>query len=236
LLRHCQKSTFYVLFLLCACIDKVFDSPAPMTPFESLLWTVWLPKVRSTINNDWSPEEPQPAVKLYEAWSTFLPPFIRDNMLDQLILPKVQKAVADWNPKRSKVSLRSIVFPWLPFIGLRLDDFMSDARRKVKSLLRSWLAGDNVPDDLSAWRDVSLPSSLQSPIRLNDGSGLRQGRMGHSNPQIYHSKTGHQSTNKLPYRSTKPSALHARIQTNARLASPHPSLHPFPNLRSGILP
>src|SRR5215467_10991954 len=102
----------------------------PMTPFENLLWNVWLPKVRSTINNDWSPEDPQPAVKLYEAWSTFLPPFIRDNILDQLILPKLHKAVADWNSKRSSVSLHSIVFPWLPFIGLRLEDFMSDTKRK----------------------------------------------------------------------------------------------------------
>jgi tuftelin-interacting protein 11 len=64
---------------------------APMTPFESLLWNVWLPKVRSSINNDWNPSTPQPAVRLYETWSTFLPPFIRDNFLDQLILPKVTK-------------------------------------------------------------------------------------------------------------------------------------------------
>ena len=100
-----------------------------MTPFESLLWNVWLPKVRSAIHNEWSPEEPQLAVKLYEAWSTFLPPFMRDNVLDQLILPKVKGAVADWNSKRSKVPLRSIVFPWLPFVGLRLEDLMNDARR-----------------------------------------------------------------------------------------------------------
>jgi len=55
--------------------------------------------------------------------------FMRDNALDQLILPKVKEAVADWNSKRSKVPLRSIVFPWLPFVGLRLEDLMNDARR-----------------------------------------------------------------------------------------------------------
>ncbi|KAG2011763.1 Sip1/TFIP11 interacting protein [Coprinopsis cinerea AmutBmut pab1-1] len=126
----------------------------PMTPFESLLWNVWLPKVRTIVNNEWSAESPQPAVKLYESWSSLLPQFIRDNMLDQLFLPKVQKAVADWNPKRSNVSLHSIVFPWLPHIGLRMDALLDDARRKVKSLLKNWNVGDSQPADLQAWQNV----------------------------------------------------------------------------------
>jgi tuftelin-interacting protein 11 len=124
-----------------------------MTPFESLLWNIWLPKVRTSINNDWSAENPQPAVKLYEAWSTFLPPFIRDNLMDQLILPKVQKTVANWNPKRNG-PLQAIVFPWLPHVGLRMDEFLSDAKRKIKGLLKGWLVGDSVPDELPVWKDV----------------------------------------------------------------------------------
>jgi tuftelin-interacting protein 11 len=125
-----------------------------MTPFESLLWNVWLPRVRTSINNDWSPEDPQPAIKFYEAWSSFLPPFIRDNILDQLVLPKVQKAVADWNTKKAKVSLRAIVFPWLPYVGLRLEDVVGDARRKIKNLLRSWTVEEPIPADLIAWKEV----------------------------------------------------------------------------------
>jgi tuftelin-interacting protein 11 len=126
----------------------------PMTPFESLLWNVWLPRVRSSINNDWDPYTPQPAVSLYEAWSTFLPPFIRDNFLDQLILPKISRAVADWSPRRSDVPLKTLVFPWLPYVGLRMEEFLGDARRKLKSLLRGWDITDGVPPDLAAWREV----------------------------------------------------------------------------------
>jgi len=128
-----------------------------MTPFESLLWNVWLPKVRASVNNEWSADHPQPMVKLYEAWSTFLPAFIRDNILDQLILPKVQKAVAEWNSKTATGSLRSIVFPWLPYVGLRLEDVVGDARRKIKSLLRSWTVDTPIPMDLIAWKDVCAP-------------------------------------------------------------------------------
>jgi tuftelin-interacting protein 11 len=135
-----------------------------MTPFESLLWNVWLPKVRSALNNEWTADNPHPAVRLYESWATFLPPFIRDNMLDQLILPKVHKAVSEWNPRRANTSLKNIVFPWLPFVGLRLDGLMDDARRKIKSLLRGWAMGDEIPKDLADWRDVSnnLLSSILS--------------------------------------------------------------------------
>ncbi|KAJ3989288.1 GC-rich sequence DNA-binding factor-like protein-domain-containing protein [Lentinula detonsa] len=171
-------------------MKTVVSSPVqiqkPMTPFESLLWNVWLPKVRTAINNEWLPHNPQPALRLYEAWSTFLPPFIRDNMLDQLILPKVQKAVADWNPKQldaKKSSLQTIVFPWLPHVGLRLEDFVGDARRKVKSLLRHWVVGDDLPEGLKAWKDVfdssdwdslllkyivpKLGATLRSDLRIN---------------------------------------------------------------------
>ena len=127
-----------------------------MTPFESLLWNIWLPKVRTSINNEWSADLPQQAIKLYELWSSFLPPFIRDNLLDQLILPKVQKAVTDWNSKNAKASLHAIVFPWLPFIGLRLEDIVGDARRKIKNLLKSWVVEEHILSDLTAWRDVRL--------------------------------------------------------------------------------
>ncbi|KAK2463587.1 hypothetical protein APHAL10511_004338 [Amanita phalloides] len=125
-----------------------------MTPFESLMWNVWLPKVRTAINNEWSADQPQPAVKLYEVWSTFLPAFMRDNILDQLILPKVQKAIADWSPRKSSISMQNILFPWLPHLGLRLEDVVGDAKRKVKSLLRSWSVGQDIPISLKAWKDV----------------------------------------------------------------------------------
>ncbi|KAA1469025.1 TFP11-domain-containing protein [Dentipellis sp. KUC8613] len=126
----------------------------PMTPFESLLWNAWLPKVRSAINNDWDPREPHAAIRLYESWSTFLPPFIKDNVLDQLILPKVTKAVSNWNPRKDTVSLKTIVFPWLPHVGLRLEEFLGDARRKLKGILRAWAATDQIPEDLATWKEV----------------------------------------------------------------------------------
>lgn len=116
-------------------------------------------------SNEWSPNEPKQAVKLFEAWSDILPTFIQDNVLDQLILPKIAATVSAWNPKRDSVSLHAIVFPWLPHVGLRMEEFVDAGRRKVKSLLRSWMANEGVPKDLRPWREVRAELPYGHPTR-----------------------------------------------------------------------
>ena len=81
-----------------------------------------------------------PAVALLEAWLDLVPPFVQDNIQDQLVLPKVQRAMSDWKPRRASASsgsLHGIVFAWLPFVGLRAEELLGDAKRRVKSLFRS---------------------------------------------------------------------------------------------------
>ena len=209
-----------------------------MTPFESLLWNIWLPKVRTSINNEWSPDLPQQAVKLYEVWSSFLPLFIRDNLLDQLILPKVQKAVADWNPKIAKVSLQAIVFPWLPYIGLRLEDIVGDARRKVKNLLRSWVVEEDIMPDLAAWKDVSLPFLyiyiLNLLIIKNIITGFRYQRMGCYAPQIRCTETWSFITKRFPCQSSRPK--NGTTTTRFCMVKYHSTIHILPDSRNGVFP
>ncbi|WWD21052.1 hypothetical protein CI109_105533 [Kwoniella shandongensis] len=135
-----------------------------MTAWESLIWTLWLPKVRSAINNDWDPSRPHAAVHLLESWESILPPFIRDNVLDQLILPKVKAAVEQWDPRKHKSdknpkSLASIVFPWLPLLGERVEEVLEGAKRRIRSILRSWVVKDGVPEELARWRKDVYSSS-----------------------------------------------------------------------------
>ena len=99
-----------------------------------------------------------------ESWNPILPAFIRDNILDQLVLPKVKKAVDAWDPKRSKVgsvriSLAGIVFPWLPMLGDRVEEVLGDAKRRIKSVMRNWSIRDPPPEELVRWKkDVSAGS------------------------------------------------------------------------------
>ena len=90
-----------------------------------------------------------------------LSPFIRDNVLDQLILPKLKKAVDEWDgrPSRSgKIrSLAGMVFPWLPLLGEQAEEVLDGAKRRLRSFLRSWSVKNGLPEDLSRWKtDVSL--------------------------------------------------------------------------------
>ncbi|KAH7096395.1 TFP11-domain-containing protein [Auriculariales sp. MPI-PUGE-AT-0066] len=126
----------------------------PMTAYDSFLWNAWMPRVRSALNNEWAPDNAAPAVKLYESWLQLIPPFVRDSLLDQVILPKIQKAVADWSG-RSTVSLRSVVYPWLPHVGpARMEDLLGDARRKVKAGFRAWKVADDLPMELLSWKEM----------------------------------------------------------------------------------
>ncbi|WVQ93333.1 hypothetical protein IAU59_000401 [Kwoniella sp. CBS 9459] len=136
-----------------------------MTAWESLIWSSWIPKVRSAINNDWDPASPHAAVHLLESWDPILPPFIRDNVLDQLILPKVKAAIEMWDPRKAKLSktssrsLASIVFPWLPLLGERSEEILEGAKRRIRSVLRNWVVKDGVPEELSRWKKDVYTSS-----------------------------------------------------------------------------
>jgi tuftelin-interacting protein 11 len=130
-----------------------------MTAWESLLWNLWLPKVRSTINNDWDALHPRAAIHLIESWEPILPAFIRDNILDQLILPKVRKVVDEWDARRSSVSLYKIVWPWFAVLGDRMDELLEGAKRRIRSMLRHWVVKDGVPAELPRWKKDIYSSS-----------------------------------------------------------------------------
>lgn len=133
-----------------------------MTPYESLIWNLWMPPVRSALNNDWDPCDSQGAIKLVETWQNILPAFVRDNITQQLILPKLNRAVADWEPPRQTTSidkkkdtpLHALVFPWLPLLGEQMDDVMQDAKRRVRAIVKAWKVSRNIPAHLLTWRPV----------------------------------------------------------------------------------
>jgi len=135
-----------------------------MTAYESLLNHQWLPKVRSAINNYWNPRDCDPVIELLEAWAPpLLPAFIQDNIITQLIMPKLSKEVEKWSPGDS-LMLHTWIHPWLPIIGeARLEqELFGDIRRKLASGLTAW----NVLDPsglhvLEPWRGVFDPSDME---------------------------------------------------------------------------
>lgn len=62
-------------------------------PFlHRLIWEVWMPFVRNIVTQ-WQPRNCDPMVDFLDSWVHIIPVWILDNILDQLVFPKLQKEV-----------------------------------------------------------------------------------------------------------------------------------------------
>ncbi|KAG0257237.1 hypothetical protein DFQ27_005251 [Actinomortierella ambigua] len=141
-----------------------YGGPERMTAYESLLYQTWLPKVRSAINNEWQPRDCDPMVELLEAWAPpVLPKFLQDNVITQLILPKLRQEVATWSP-RDPLLIHTWIHPWLPILGeVRMEqELFGDIRRKFAAGLTSWQVLDpSALQALAPWRGVWDPTDME---------------------------------------------------------------------------
>ncbi|KAI3620681.1 hypothetical protein CBS9595_002648 [Malassezia furfur] len=136
-----------------AALQPASRAEGVMTPYESVLWNVWMPKIRSTLTGAWDVYDPASAIALVEAWRDLLPPFLYDNVLEQLVLPKLHRAVRHWSPKE-RVPLHVLLLPWVPVGGRRMDTLLADARQQWRSALAAWRVADGVPPELMHWKAV----------------------------------------------------------------------------------
>lgn len=148
------------------------------TPYESLMYTVWLPKVRSAITNSWDVHDPTPLQELLEAWEGLLPPVVRSQVVDQLVVQKLNDAVADWNPKRKRTEpLPHLwLFPWLQHLDAHHADATSatglvgGVKRKFRQLIDAWDFGRGVVPGLEPWKAVlgaAGPGDQWTPLMMN---------------------------------------------------------------------
>ncbi|KAF9089197.1 hypothetical protein BGX29_012171 [Mortierella sp. GBA35] len=138
--------------------------PDAMTAYESLLHHHWLPKVRSALNNAWDPRDCDPVIELLDAWAPpVLPLFMQDNIVTQLILPKLHKEIEKWSP-RDSLMLHTWIHPWLPILGQpRMDqELFGDVRRKLSSALVGWQVLDpSALTVLSPWKGVFEAADME---------------------------------------------------------------------------
>ena len=145
------------------------------THFETMMYSLWLPPMRSAITNDWDVYDSSDAlIDLLKAWKPILPSFIWANVIDQLVAKRLADAVAAWKPRNVQKSHRHSsrpphvwLFPWLQYLDEHHTDpksstgLLSEVKRKFKSVLSSWNLSAPVPVGLEEWRTV-LQSELSS--------------------------------------------------------------------------
>ncbi|KAI8089274.1 GC-rich sequence DNA-binding factor-like protein-domain-containing protein [Halteromyces radiatus] len=148
---------------------KQNDISLEATPFETMMNTIWLNKVRSAINNSWQVREPDAVIQLLEAWQPVLPRFIFENIIYQLVLPKLTRAVADWDPRNDEQLVHTWIHPWLPVLqAWRLADICTTIRHKLSVILRQWHPSDeSALEVVGRWNDVWTRQQMDHFLQKN---------------------------------------------------------------------
>jgi tuftelin-interacting protein 11 len=162
--------------------------PKATTEYETMIYTLWLPPVRTAVTNQWDPYNPTPLITLLTIWKPLLPEWVFQNLIDQQVIPRITKALTDWKPshkkKRHEIPPPHIwIFPWLPHLPSYHTDssshsevskspwatdesgfgVLSQVKNKLKSLLQSHNIASGPPSYLSPWQQllpVAYPNLL----------------------------------------------------------------------------
>ncbi|KAJ3085883.1 Tuftelin-interacting protein 11 [Quaeritorhiza haematococci] len=154
-----------------------------MTPYESLLYSFWLPRIRSSINNEWNTRNPDPVIALLEIWCPskalsvktpsandhhhpVIPPWLYDNILTQLIVPKLTAEIEAWDPRRDTIMIHTWLHPWLPILPEDLlEPLHAPLRHKLVLSLQDWHPSDSsAVAVLTPWKDVFTLRDLESVL------------------------------------------------------------------------
>lgn len=124
---------------------NVFD------PYATLVWSGVMPNIRAAVSA-WNPRNHQPMAALLDAWAPLLPSFTLDNILEQLILPRIQQCVDHWDPLTDTIPIHIWILPWTGLLGHKMDECVYNTiRDKLGNALMAWL-----PQDRSA-RAMIMP-------------------------------------------------------------------------------
>nr|ABC69927.1 STIP [Tetraodon nigroviridis] len=133
-----------------------------MDPYHRLLWEVWIPVMRSYVSC-WQPRMVGPMVDCVEVWAPLLPRWITDYLLEQLLLPRLQREVDNWNPLTDTVPIHSWIHPWLPLLQSRLEPLYPPIRSKLSNALQRWHPSDTSARlILQPWKDVFTPGAWEA--------------------------------------------------------------------------
>ncbi|KAF5302324.1 hypothetical protein FQA39_LY10363 [Lamprigera yunnana] len=124
-------------------------------PYDSLLWHTWVPVLRTCVSL-WNVRDCDPLITLLESWKPILPQWIVDNILDQLILPRLTAEVTNWNPLTDTVPIHYWIHPWIPLLNTRLHDTVFPIiQEKLGAALTNWHPSDQSAKlMLKPWRDA----------------------------------------------------------------------------------
>ncbi|KAK4101229.1 TFP11-domain-containing protein [Parathielavia hyrcaniae] len=142
---------------------KTYRKPTA-TPYETMMYEQWLRTVTAAVR-EWNVREPDQLIAVLDAWEPLLPPFVRTQLLNDIIR-KLEEALQKWQPKKHTHNLpHRWIFPWLPHLpATHLDPrsptgLVADVRRKFRQLIDAWDFRRGLIPGLKPWKDVLRPAA-----------------------------------------------------------------------------
>lgn len=121
------------------------QSDSEMPEFDAMMFNIWIPKLRQFIryfhpnfSNQWDVYEPDSIISLIRQWFStkksiqLLPSWMYQNVVNQLIIPKLKSAVEIWT--FAELPIHSWLFPWFPVIGDEITELWTSVRRKLETV------------------------------------------------------------------------------------------------------
>ncbi|KAF2675138.1 G-patch domain-containing protein [Microthyrium microscopicum] len=144
------------------------------TTYESLIYTYWLPKLRTVVTNEWDAYHPSQLVTLFQAWKPLLPDFVVESIMTMVVQKLISK-LQSWNPRASSKKSHKYplphtwIFPWLEYLPQYHIDpqsatgLLSDVNRKLRVALDSWDVNKGLLPGIDKWAPL-LGTTLQHTI------------------------------------------------------------------------
>ena len=127
--------------------------------YYRLIWEAWMPSVRKSLLN-YNIKNCNSVIDFIELWMPLLPQWIIENILEQLIMPKLTQEVENWNPLIDTVPIHAWIHPWLPLMKTSLDPLYAPIRFKLSNALSNWHPSDNSAKAiLLPWKNVFSTTS-----------------------------------------------------------------------------
>ena len=133
-----------------------------MDLYDRLVWELWMLKFRSVINS-WSPRNCIPVVDLLDEWIGLFSDWIVNNVLEQLMMPKLHHAVDNWDPTTDTMPIHAWIHPWLPIMKNRLEPLYISIRYKLTVALNNWNPSDSSAHMmLRSWIQEFSPGAMET--------------------------------------------------------------------------
>lgn len=126
------------------------------SPYESLIEDYWFPPVRSWIHNEWRVKEPSILISFLEVWNDFISDYCKEELIDNMIIPRIERKLDDWSPKTDSVPVQTWIQPWLLLIRSdKLQEAFKIIRTKFTLALSDWHpVDDSALHVIMPWKEV----------------------------------------------------------------------------------